>query len=55
MNIDYMRRRHALSLMLATTAASREARCAHRSFARAYADRIETMARSLVLPAPQAS
>jgi hypothetical protein len=55
MDIDYIRRRHALSLTLATTAASREARYAHRSLARAYADRIERMGRSPALPATQAS
>ncbi|WP_313540386.1 hypothetical protein [Sphingomonas sp.] len=55
MDFDYIRRRHALSLTLATTAMSREARYAHRSLARAYADRIETMGRSLALLDPQAS
>lgn len=55
MDIDYIRRRHALSLTLATNAASREARYAHRSLARAYADRIETMGRSQVPLAPQTS
>ncbi|WP_198161783.1 hypothetical protein [Sphingomonas sp. TDK1] len=54
MDIDYIRRRHAVSLTLATTATSREARYAHRNLARAYADRIETMGRSLALPAAQA-
>ncbi len=50
MDIDYLRRRHALSLALAATAPSREARYAHRSLARAYASRLEMFGRSLGAP-----
>lgn len=43
MDLNYLLARHQISLMRADTAASHEARYAHRQFARHYASRIRTL------------
>ena len=43
MDLNYLLSRHQISLMRANTAASSEARIAHRNMARAYAERIRVM------------
>ena len=43
MPLNYLLRRHQVSLMMASTATSPEARRAHEGLAAAYADRVEAM------------
>ncbi len=50
MDLNYLYSRHQISLMCAMRAASPEARCAHRGLARAYAERIRALRRSLGAP-----
>lgn len=47
MDLNYILRRHQLSLVACSTAASPEARSAHRAFAREYAQRIRNFQHAL--------
>lgn len=50
MDLNYLLSRQQISLMRADAAASPEARVAHRSLARCYADRIRTVQATLGMP-----
>jgi hypothetical protein len=52
MDLNYLLSRQQISLMRADAAASPEARVAHRSLARGYADRIRTVQVALGLSQP---
>ena len=47
MDLNYLLKRHQISLMQANSTDCREARVAHRGIARGYADRIASLQREL--------